>query len=55
MGYELSKGSLFATIGDKTMALGEAIPFTEEVKPSEKETFTRTYSASMECEMSNVN
>lgn len=55
MGYELNKGSLFATIGDKTMTLGEGIPFTEEIELSAKETFTRTYSTSMEFEMGNVN
>lgn len=55
MSYELSKGSLFATIGDTTMTLGEGIPFTEEVELSAKETLTRTYSTSMEFEMGNVN
>ena len=59
MSYELSKGNLFATIGDTTMTLGEGILFTEETELSAKEYLTKTYSltnsASMEFEMSGFN
>ena len=37
MSIELDKGSLFMTIGDNTMTLGEGIPFTEEIELSVKE------------------
>lgn len=37
MSYELNKGSLFATIGDTTITLGEGIPFTEEIELSTAE------------------
>lgn len=55
MKYELSKGDFFITIGDEITPLGSGIPYTEEIELSAKETLTRTYSASMECEMTNVN
>ena len=55
MGDELSKGDFFITMGGKTTPLGSGIPYTEEIELSDKETLTRTYSASMECEMTNVN
>lgn len=43
MGYELDKGSLFMTFGDKTMTLGEGIPFTEEIELSAAENPPRLY------------
>lgn len=43
MGYELSKGTLFATIGDETMTLGDGIPFTEEIELSAKEHLSHLY------------
>lgn len=40
---ELNKGSLFMTIGDQTMALGEGIPYTEEIELSAKEYLSHQY------------
>ena len=37
MGYELSKGDFFITMGDSTTLLGNGIPFTEEVELSADE------------------
>lgn len=55
MNYGLNKGDFFITRGDETTPIGSGIPYTEEIELSAKETLTRTYSASMECKMVNVN
>ena len=43
MNYELDKGSLFMTIGDKTMSLGDGVPFTEEIELSAAENLSHIY------------
>lgn len=59
MGYELNKGSLFATIGDTTMTFGENIPFTEEIELSAKEYLSHQYhlnaTSSMSLQIDSIN
>lgn len=43
MGYEFSKGDFFVTVGDKTITLGEGIPFTAEIELSAKENPSHLY------------
>ena len=56
---ELNKCSLFMTIGDKTMHLGEGIPYTEEIELSANEYLPHQYhlnaAASMSLQTESVN
>lgn len=57
MGYELSKGTLFATVEGQTMTIGNGIPFTEEFDIlSTSEIPARTYhmNSILDCELLDV-
>ena len=43
MGYELSRGDFFVTVGEEVIPLGEGVPFTEEVELSAKESLSHLY------------
>lgn len=59
MGYELSNGDLFVTVGEETRKLGEGIPFTEEIELSGKEYLSHLYhlnaTSNMSLTVDNVN
>lgn len=57
--FELNKGNLYMTVDDKTISMGEGIPFTEELELSAQEHLTHYHhfdnTMSVTCEVDYVN